>query len=182
MIDSYRLLLFKYLYEKLNLKEFENNIEKNNINYIINEKLMCGEEKICYHYAKYFYLLNDININELNQEELKYLSDLNKEANIDNKISKFLETTYKKVLFSNQDSLEKYYGPINETYHVKGNYIVLGLKFEEYGFVSRVIKKRKEIENINLIIDNIIKKIEDNKNYNVKVIKYNELFEKLKNN
>ena len=175
MIDNYRILFFRYLYEKLNLKEIEDYLEKNNINYIDNDNLMCNEEKICFHYSKYFYLLNDINFELLNSEGIAYLKSINKDSFLDSNIINFLESTYKRVLFNN---FGKYYGPHSDQYYVNGDYIVLGIKFDELGFASRNIKTRKEIENNNNIVDSIISKIENNLNYKIKIIKYNELFEK----
>ncbi len=177
LVSNYRLLYFKYIYDKLNLKEIEEYLINNKINYIIDEKLMSKEELICSKNSKYFYLLNDISFDLLNEKELSYLKNVNVDNNINEEVINFLEQTYKKVFFNNPRNLDKYYGIVSEFYHINGEYIVLGFKFEELGFVSKIMKKRKEIEEINLIIDDVIKKIESNNLLALKVFKYNELFD-----
>lgn len=179
IMNNYRLLFFKYLYMKLNLKDIEEYLEFNKINYINDQKLMSDEESLCSCISKYFYLLNDISLDLLTKEEINFLNSINTDI-INDEIIDFLEKTYKKVFFNNPKNLDKYYGIVSEYYHVKGEYIVLGLKFESLGFVSKIIKNRKEIEDINYLIDDVIKKIESNKIFKIKVLKYNELFD-LKN-
>ena len=179
MIDKYRLIFFRYIYDKLNLKEVERYLESNSIEYIINNALMCKEEKLCYNYSKYFYLLNNIDFSLLTKDELDYFNSINENSIIDNKMIDFLEKSYYKVFFGNPNFTEKHYGPSSNSYYVKGDCIVLGLKYNELGFSTGKIKTRLEIENNNKIIVDVIEKIESNKNYQVKVLKYNELFEKL---
>ena len=60
MVEKYRLLFFRYLYEKLNLNEVESFLKENKIENIVKEELMCDEEIMCRHYSKYFYLLNTL--------------------------------------------------------------------------------------------------------------------------
>lgn len=179
MSESYRVLFFRYLYDKLKLKVIEDYLEKNNIEYINNEKLMSEEEKLCHPYSKYFYLLNEIDLSPLNNEEKDYFNNIKVDNVMDNQLTIFLETTAKRVFFSHLSELNRYYGPISDSYYVNGDYIVLGLKYNELGFATGKIKTRGEIEYNMKIINDIIKKIENNNVYKIKVIKYNELFEKL---
>ena len=181
MIEKYRVLFFRYLYQELKLNEIEDYLMSNGINYIASENNMCNEEKTCYDYSKYFYLLNDINLLMLNEEEMMYLRVIKSDGDLSERTINFIKNTYKKVLFSNARGRNKYYGAISESFMAKDNQIVLGLKRDEMGFAAHKLKKMEEIQHDDIIISQVIKKIEENKyNFDIKVITYNELFEKHK--
>lgn len=180
MEEKYRLLLFKYLYNELNLHIVESLLVKNNIHYITSELQMCREEKICYMCSKYFYLLNKIDVNYLNDLEIEFLNSVNESDSIDDKIINFLNDTIPNVLFKNAEGKDIYYGPHSKNYLSKDNTIVLGLKYDEFGFAEGKIKKRSEIEKNDIIITNILSFIHNATKYKIQVILYNELFEKLK--
>ena len=178
MTDKYRIIFFRYLYKKLDMEEIEEYLISNNVGYISDEKLMCYEEKICHRYAKYFYLLNDIDLSMLKEDELAVLRKIKEDDMIDNKIIDYLEKTYQKVFFSDSRGLNKYYGAISPLYMAKDNQIVLGFKRDEMGFANHKLKKRNEMEHDDIVINEVIKRIHNTLNMDVKVIIYNELFEK----
>ena len=177
MIEKYRLLFFRYLYEKLKLNEIEKKLEDNKIEYITDEKLMCQEEILCKKYSKYFYLLNKIDLSFIKKEEIEYLKLLDQNAVIDNDIINFLERTYVNAFFHNSRKKINYYGIPNDSYFVDGDCLILGLKYDELGFATGRLKTKKEIEKNDEIINDITKEIETNQMFKVKVIRYNELYE-----
>lgn len=180
MEEKYRKVFFKYLFKILDLKNIEKYLINNGINYITSENNMCDEEKKCYAYSKYFYLLNEINLLMLNEEEMMYLKVISSDSDLSERTIKFINNTYKKVLFSDSRGKNKYYGAISESFMAKDNQIVLGLKRDEMGFAAHKLKKMEEIQHDDIIIDEVVEKIEKNSYFDIKVIKYNELFEKHK--
>lgn len=179
MEDKYRILFFRYLYDKLDLKDKEDYLEKMNIEYISNEKWMCEEERVCFKYSKYFYLLNKVNILKLNKSEVEFLKKVNVNSELNDALIKFLEATYKRVLFSDIVNQYIYYGPHSDSYKAKNNEIVLGIKRDEFGFSFGKIKERSIIEEKNRILDEVVNNIEKTSNMNVRIIKYNEIYEKM---
>ncbi len=181
MEEKYRKIFFRYLFRILDLKNLEDYLMSNGINYIASENNMCNEEKTCYAYSKYFYLLNEINLLMLNEEEMMYLRVIKSDGDLSERTINFIKNTYRKVMFSNSRGRNKYYGAISESFMAKDNQIVLGLKRDEMGFSAHKLKTMEEIQHDDIIISQVIKKIEENKyNIDIKVITYNELFEKHK--
>ena len=176
---KYRLLFFKYLFDLINLSEYEKYLVDNNVEYITNEIIMCDEEIICSKYSKYFYLLNEIDTSRLNSNEIEFLTKITIDNISDDNVKKFLEDTYKRVLFNDEKDI--YYGPMkNEKFKAKSNEIALGFKFDEFGFSKGVLKEEDEIDEKTELVDKTILEIEDKfKEYSIRIIKYNELYEKL---
>lgn len=178
MIEKYRVLFFRYLYQKLKLNEIEDYLINNKINCITNVNNMCEEEKICSKYSKYFYLLNDIELFMLNEDELMYLRRVREDSELTEKLIEFLNNTYEKVMLSDSRGKNKYYGAMSDSFMAKDNQIVLGLKRDEMGFSAHKLKTMEEMKHDDIIIKEVIEKIEKNSVFDIKVIKYNELFEK----
>ena len=181
MKEKYRTLFFRYIYEKLNLAEIEEELKNNKIECITNESLMCEEEKICSRYSKYFYLLNTVNLMSLTGKELEYLDLIDINCFIDSSVISFLEETALKTLFNSQPIPIKYHN-LNLDYYYSEHYFILGLKYDELGFATGKLKTRREIENNDVLIDELIKKIEGNSKFKIKIMIFNELFERLSNN
>ena len=178
MKEKYRVIFFRYLYQKLKLEEIEKKLVDNNIGFVTSESQMCDEEKTCYKYSKYFYLLNDIKVSKLNNTEKHFLELIHDDTSLNERIENFLESTYQNILFDNIIGKDKYYGPPIDTYMAKTNQIVIGFKRDEMGFAAHKLKTRKQIEDDDKIIKEIIEELEKNKQFNIKIITFNELFEK----
>ena len=180
MEEKYRLLFFKYLYELLNLDKYEKELEDNKIDYIKNKELMCDEEIICSIVSKYFYLLNEVDLIGLTEEEKNTLNSIDAN-NLDDTAKSFLEHSYNKVLLNSSSSEDIYYGPfMNQNFKAKNDEIALGIKFDEFGFVNGVLKKIEEIDRNDSIISDLIDRIEkSSNNHKLRIIKYNEIYKKL---
>lgn len=179
MIEKYRVLLFRYLFKKIKLNVAEEYLKNKNLQYIENEELMCKEQKSCCKYSKYFYLLNKININFLTRKERDFLNNVDENAIIDNDVITFLENTYHKLLFWDSSGLNIYYGPHSSNYAVNDKDIVIGLKYDEFGFATKKLKKIKDIEENKEILKDVQKCLVNLSQLNVRIIVYNELYEKL---
>lgn len=146
MKEKYRLLFFKYIYYLCELQKYEKDLISEKIEYIKDKKLMCIEEKECYYVSKYFYLLNSINIDNLNLEEKEFLEKIDSHL-IDKSVVNFLEETYSKVLISKNASGKLYYGPFMEQqYEAAADDIVLGLKYDVYGLAKGSEKTVEQVE------------------------------------
>lgn len=170
-INNYKYLFFKKLYNYLGLKEMEQTLIKEKINsleVISNEKYDI--------ISNYFFLLNDVNINNLNKvqldkfhlyfsKEVKYL----KEDEL-KEIYEFIDDTYKLLLFPNADSNYVYYGPINDNYSCPKDAIAIGLYYDAFGEYDDFEVKNKLADVINYIQFNLAKKI----NEKVAVISFNQ--------
>lgn len=182
MEEKYKLLLFKYLYQILNLSLYERLLQENNIDYIDKEDIMGETQKLYSCYSKYFYLLNEIELYKLSQDEKIYLMNLDLNDKVDNKVEFFIKNTLSRVLMLNSSNNVTYYGPHSYRFKARNNQIVLGLKIDEFGFAHEIIKSDDKMLEEQKIIDEIISKIEEaGKHLNIKIIKYNELFEKMYN-
>lgn len=182
MTDKYIVLFFRYLYKFLRLNIAEEYLVNKGIVHIDDENLMCDEEKLCRKYSKYFYLLNEINMDNLSAEEISFLNSISIDSEINPTIENFLTNTYKKVLFSNSTGEKKYYGPHSSRFEASDDVIAIGFKRNEFGFGNGSLLEYDDTEKNNSIIDDVLKVIKDKSTLNIAILKYNELFEKMKNN
>ena len=182
MNEKYRKLFFKYLFNLLNLKEYEEELIKENIEYIDREDIMCYEEVICSKISKYFYLLNEVNLDVLTEEETKYLNIIHDDIIDDNVIS-FLKKTYEKVLLNHSLNTKTYYGPfMNPNFEANNDAIAIGIKYNVYGLAKGYKKEIEQMNREDKIVFDIMKRIEDSSKLKVKVIRYDELYEFLNRN
>ena len=180
MEEKYKLLLFKFLYNYLGLQDFELLLKNNNIDYIARDDLMSENQKQCYGISKYFYLLNEIETYYLTSDEQKFLMNVDINGEMHDKVEKFIMHTIDRVLSSNDQNDIIYYGPHSDAFMARSNQIAIGLKVEEFGFVKEKLKELDEINLNDKMVNEIISQIESKgKRWKIKVIKYNELFEKL---
>lgn len=171
-INNYKYMFFKKLYDSLNLKEMEQRLENENIrslNVISSDKY----EPI----SNYFFLLNEVNIERLSQEQLqdfhlyfsKDINMLTKEE--EKKINGFIDETYSIVLFPDVDSKYVYYGPINDNYISPKDAITIGLYYNVFGDYDDFEVENKLADIINYIQFDLAKKI----NKKVSVIPFNQI-------
>ena len=176
--EKYRLLFFKYLCILIDINKYEMSLIDNGVEYINDKNIMCREELTCSKYSKYFYLLNKVDITKLNVDELNYLQTYNADESITEDIIRFLESTYTRVLLSDVGDI--YYGPMmNDDFKAKSTDIVLGIKFDEFGLSRGILKDIDDSEKQSMEVSKIVELIENNNNIPIRVIKYNELFERL---
>ena len=139
---------------------------------------MCPEEIICSSFSKYFYLLNAVDLTGLSEQEINYLQSVNYDA-MDDTLKRFLEQTYQRVLLTSDGDI--YYGPMmDEEFLAQTTNVVLGIKYDEFGFAKGELKDIETVDENLLKVAGIISEIETQfKKYGIKIIKYNELFEYL---
>ncbi len=167
--DNYKYLLFKGLYNYLNLNEIENKISNNikPLNVVSNEDYDI--------ISKYFFLKNNVNVDKLNKEEneffnyyfkkdIKECSDSELRA-----MNDFIKNTYKRTIFPDVSDDYVYYGPINDEYLCPKDSIVIGIYYDlsnENDF---------EIENQVSDIANYIQfEVANNKKLKIAVVAFNQ--------
>ena len=180
MKDKYRIQFFKNLYDSLELGKYEEALKSGGVQPVseaAQAKAMSSEEIMCRQISKYFYLLNDVNIEALTPEELKYLEGINSETPA-SEVASFLKDTYGRVLFSQDDSDKVYYGPLKDPgYEADKDDIAIGLKYDCFGLSYETIRSEDEIKAAEETAKNIAKQIQENSPIKIRVITYNELFE-----
>lgn len=171
-LDNYKYLFFKKLYEELDLKSIEANLEKENI-----KSLNVVDSEYYKIISKYFFILNDVNINFLTQEDLQtfnlyFSKDIYslKEEEL-NEIYQFIEKTYSMVLFPNIDSKFVYYGPITDDYICPKDSVVIGLFYDIFSSEEPLTIQNKLADIVNYIQFEQSKK----SNKNISVLLFNQL-------
>ena len=170
-IDNYKYIFFKSLYTILGLSDIEKEIS-NQKNFPL-EIVENDEYDVI---SNYFFLLNEININKLNEQELQQFYDIFskkvKQMTEDDykKAELFIKKTYQKLFFDNIDQKFVYYGPINMEYASPSDAITLGLYYDASND-DDFEKENKLNEIINYIQFQVAKKV----NIKVAVILYNQL-------
>lgn len=114
MKEELKLIIFNIIYNNLGLKDLENNIVKNEIK--------CKNIKNPNNYpmvSKYFFLLNDVHLENLEPNELEELTRHYNEFMKDNKnyneLCNFLIKNIKKILFENQTTGYVNYGAAQQS-------------------------------------------------------------------
>lgn len=135
----YRKLFTEYMIQKLNLKEYDEELKNSELEFIPNNK----EDMDIYQYfsskeLRYFYIRNNIYIENLNKEEESFLQQKidNKNYDLDEESKKMIEETYQKVIF--EDILKHgekciiNYGPDSSSFMASNDAIVIGVRYDEF--------------------------------------------------
>lgn len=179
MKEKYKYMLLRKLYRELGLSEIEKELNNAGIRYssLIDNNIN----------KSYFNIMNNVDEDNLSDDmKYKYIEFFSKSVEqlcsneVEPLIDKFIDNTYKQLLFKNNNQNGMYYGPINDNYWAPSDAIVLGLFYAEFdieeGNFDYLYDKQEEI------ICNIINRIQyqnaQNANLKVAVIKYNEFTEK----
>lgn len=182
MSEKYKYMFLKYIYEKLDLKSIESNVEQQGINFL-DYKI----EGLFPEISKYFNLANSVDDSRLSPDLKEKYNDyfslpietLNEEKNR-NEIFDFLEKTYKLMLFPNIEENFCFYGPINYNYVAPRDCVVLGFNYYEFDIeennFDKIYENREEFicDQLNYIQEVLSEKA----GINVAVLKYNEFVKK----
>jgi hypothetical protein len=147
----YKEHLEKYLFEALNLKQYEEKITSNNFEFVeIDKGKQDPYQKFSSLDLKYIYLRNNIHIEKLNTEDLEIL----KGNNID-LISEMVKRTYKDVITINYSNVNTSYGPVTPNYFAPMNAIVFIIRYksndnelDESKYFKGVGEKKKYIDDL----------------------------------
>ncbi len=141
IFSTYVKYMYEYLLKNTNIREVDNLFE---ICFefdfpTISEEYMDNYQKLASEYLKYFYVRNDININNLTDEEKAFIAKRIQEGrlNYDDEINLFIERTLPKVILLSNEKLGDHflvnYGPASAEYYLVPNTsLVIGFRYSEY--------------------------------------------------
>lgn len=171
-IDNYKYLFFKKIYDELKLNQIEKELPKKKI-----MPLKVVQDENYDIISNYFFLLNDLNLDGLSNEQLqefhnyfsKKIKDLT-EIELHN-INEFIEKTYSLLLFPKGDEKYVYYGAINTDYTAPRDAIAIGIYYDVFVEADDFEIENNLAEIINYIQFELAKKI----NKKIAVIAYNQI-------
>ncbi len=166
MENEIKLLLSKLLYVKLGLEKYEKEL----ISFNIEEKNIVNENKITLS-SKYFFLLNEINLDKLSADEYAYLNSTIPELdnlNLDklNELNRFLDNKMYDLLLPETQLKYLYWGESDYNHMAPSDSIVLGLHYK-----LNIDEDEASIYTKQEIVTNIANKIQEEsmKKHNIKV-------------
>ena len=128
MKEKYKYMFMKYLYNKLDLKQIENNLIVGGIK---DQDLESKEV------SRYFKVINEIdegNVTGTLLEKYNYYFSVDLDIlcspKMEQEIFNFINETYKLLMFRKKDINYLYYGPINYKYMAPSDSIVLGFYYQ----------------------------------------------------
>ncbi|MEE3344181.1 MAG: hypothetical protein VZS44_08845 [Bacilli bacterium] len=164
--EKLKILLLKIIYNKLGLSEIENEFIKNNIN----SKDIENKDNIDL-ISKYFFLKNDIHLENLTKDEEELLKTYIDNNDIKN-INTFLENNLKKILLPNEKVRMIHYNGNDYTKMAPSDAIVLQFHYREF---DNYDKHDDNERLINSKLNYIQSTLGPNNGLKVAVLKYNEL-------
>ena len=193
MYSFYMNLFTKYLTTKTLIKKFDDYLNHSNLNFVkIEEENKDIYQKLSGNTLKYFYVRNNLYLDRLTTEEIMFLKNLiiNNSMELDSKTEKFIESTYKKLMFEDIDESSDIltnFGPENIQFFAPSNALIIGFRYDEFNYNGMSDKEWDENYNKQiLLLENIFKQlnenIKNNFNNNSYIIKYDDFSIKKKIN
>ena len=177
LLNKYNNFLTSFLKEKLPLEQIDENMSKSELDFVkIKEEDMDFYQITNTFNLNYIYLRNNIYIEKLNDEDIKYLE---KNKKYDEEVSAFINRTFKNVINPYDDSKMIFYGPENRNFMCNSDDLVLGIRYDEFNskleeekFKENFLKKQELISQLILVLNIVgLKEL----NCNLNVIQYNEI-------
>jgi len=183
--NIYRSLFVEFIIEKLDLKNYDEELEKSELRYLSSNI----ENMDLYQYfssdeLKFFYIRNNMYIEKLTEEERNWLNERikNKNYELDNEAKEFIEDTYEKVIF--EDVLRDgskcitLFGPDSSNYLAKNDAIVIGINYDEFNLNGLNDDEWSELyfkqsANLYSIIEKMRSEMKNKIDIPVEVLKYN---------
>lgn len=186
LYNLYRKLFTEYIVQKLELNKYDKELEESILKFYTTPK----EDMDVYQYfsseeLKYFYIRNNIYIERLTDENIKFLRDKIEKKNydLDDETKELIENTYKKVIYEgNIEDGKKYitlYGPNNRNYLAPSDSIVIGFRYDEF-FEDRLedaiwrIRHLKQVEYLDKIFSDMNNNFGNIFEEEVKIFRYSQ--------
>lgn len=172
MYSLYSDYLEKFLIKHTSIKNVDDNLDNNPLfNRVnVNDKDFYQGLSVK---LKYFYIRNNIHIENLNSDENRFLMNkiINDDYEFDIDTEKFISETYKKVISELPlDEKKAYinYGPEEEYFYVPSNSLVIGVRYDEENYNDLVDKNTILDDYISMLENDISTKL----NIDVRIIIY----------
>lgn len=141
LVKNYKILLDKYLMNKLPLKDMDNEIINSGLSFIpVEKEKMDFYQKFSAMKLKYLYLRNNLYVYKLSNSEIDTLVNLtdNQLAKPSAKLMELIDDTYRMVIDAKpygddvSDVYMKCYGIDDNDYWLKSDELVIGLRYDEF--------------------------------------------------
>ena len=171
MEDKYEYMFFKYIYEKLNLKELDEKLSS--------EKVRLYDPKnVDKRVSLYFGLLNRGSFDALTEEEKNKAQELFSHEYEEllteplySELKAFFDRTYKKYFFDSIESDYTYYGPAEINYLAPSDAIAFSINYTMFDNEDEIFRRNKVLaDTANYIQKELAKK----SNMKLAAIIYNE--------
>lgn len=132
LVNLYKSFLDRYIKEKLPLELIDTNMKKSELKFVpIKEEDMDYYQITSTMGLSYIYLRNNIYIEKLSLDDIKYLSSKDK---YDDEVREFIKRTYLSVInpYSDDENLIIFYGPENSKHLCESKDIVIGIRYNEF--------------------------------------------------
>ena len=140
MYSLYMNFFIKYLIKIINLQEYDKLFSGSSPIFVpVKDKNMDIYQLVCSSLLKYVYIRNNLYLERLTADELKFLRT--KLTNCDYSFNKeafeFINTTFKKVIFELIDNdynkiVQINRGPLSESFFAPNNSLVIGLRYDKF--------------------------------------------------
>lgn len=134
----YHNWLLMYISNKLQLKKYDDLICDSGLKFeVISPEDMDIYQYLASDYLKYFYVRNNLHLDNLSEEEFELLVkfSMDKDYGYDEEKEKFVESTYQRVIFTdvlgNKQIISINYGPQSGRFFAPNNAIVIGFRYNE---------------------------------------------------
>ena len=190
LVKNYKILLDKYLMNKLPLKDMDDEIINSGLSFIpVEKEKMDFYQKFSAMKLKYLYLRNNLYVYKLSNGEIDTLVSLsnNQLAKPSAKLMELIEDTYRMVIDAKpygddvSDVYMKCYGIDDNDYWLKSDELVIGLRYDEFADNGLgdgdewVDNYNKQLEFLGNLMNNIEKKCSDILGFKVNILYYDDV-------
>ena len=157
------------------MKEYENIISKSNLQIQpIEEENMDLYQYLSSDILKYFYIRNNIFLERLSNEQIKYLYHLytNNSFVLNEESEKFIKDTFIKTILEKLNTQNYFtnYGPDNSKFYKQTNSLIIGVRYSMNKDIF--FKQEQLIDNLIMILESDAKRAHKN-SVPLSVLKYN---------
>lgn len=131
LYSCYSFLLIDYLCDICKLDEYDSFLSNSENEYLkVEENEQDVYQYFCNKRLNYFYVRNNLFIENLNEEEISFLSDKAYNYLYDDASKLFVEKTFKKIIENKSSASDNVFcGNLNSKFLVPKNTLVLGLRY-----------------------------------------------------
>lgn len=139
LYENYKVLLEKYLFNKLSLGKYEDRIDNSGLLFVpVNKNDMDIYQYISSLGLKYIYLRSNLYVDKLELNDIDMLVNLSNEeiSNPNDKLLDLIERTYKNIIDSRYDDDKvismNCYGPDSNYYWFPSSELIFGIRFDDF--------------------------------------------------
>lgn len=182
MQSAYYHYLLEYLCKKTDIEKSDNILKNSELNFVnIDEENMDLYQYLSSTKLSYFYIRNNIYIENLSVEEQRILIKYVKCSEYNDEIEKLIENTLNKVIIENgsQKEVNIPFGPITTKFMCKNGSLVIGVRYDEFNLNGKTddewdMNHDKQEQLLFQETLNLEYEISQKLNIPVKIIKYDD--------